>query len=822
MVELLHAELEYRIKNGESRIVEDYHKWSAELSQTELLELIGAEYRLRRRAEPNLTDAEYFERFPDLHDQLATVLHHAPPSANREKWWSSETSEQEEFDETRVKPTVVDAARGLKAGATFAGYTILGEIARGGMGVVYKAQQQHPNRTVALKLIRSGQLADDEEISRFHLEAEAAANVDHPNIVPIYEVGSQDGLYFFSMRYVPGPSIASQVADGALHPERSAELLQTSARAVHFAHQNGIVHRDLKPSNILLDQDGHPHVTDFGLAKQMDADSGLTLTGQIIGTPAYMSPEQALGQTDQIGPLSDVYALGAVLYTTLTGVPAFQGASEYDTIRQVISDEPVAPRQLNAAIDQDLETICLKALQKVPSQRYSSAEEFADDLERWRSHLPISARPVTSFERSKRWCRRNPAVAVLMGSIGFLLLAITIGTMVAVSMIAASNVEISMKNDALERIAVTLGSQNDALKVAEEIALLAAEQAQVEREQAQVERRRAEDNLDAARSAVDRFFTQVSEDKLLNLPAFESLRRTLLSDAVGYYQNFAKEYSEDSGDEIELTMELAAAKFRVAQTIYEGDDASAVRCGIAVLEGLNLLEDVIDQIENSEQLGPLRNGVYKGRLRLPIGSDGNKTGKFVADRLLETADRACHLWERMLALDEESEGLRNDLAGLYNVKALIQNSAGSGDDALVTYLQAIDIWKDLSEADPTNPNYQSDMAIAYSNMSDIYKSRQDWEKAVEYELKTLAIQKEIRSKHDAFFVFDRSLTEYELGLLYDDQLGQDDKALEHFERARKGFDHLVSVLGYGDIRDDIARRITSLMVADESPVMTNP
>ncbi|MCM2371887.1 WD40 domain-containing protein [Aporhodopirellula aestuarii] len=295
----------------------------------------------------------------------------------------------------------------------FGDYQLIEEIARGGMGVVYKARQVNLNRVVALKMILAGQLASKQDVLRFYQEAEAAANLNHPGIVPIFEVGQHEGQHFFSMGFVDGHSLAKRVGEGPLQPRDAAELLLKVAEAVEFAHRRGVVHRDLKPANILLDANDEPLVTDFGLAKKTEADSELTSTGQILGTPGYMPPEQAAGATEKIGPLADVYSLGAILYCVLTGRPPFQAANVLDTLMQVLEQEPVAPRQLNPQVPRDLETICLKCLQKDQQRRYESAQALADDLGRWLENKPILARPVGRAERTVKLVRRHPVVAGL-------------------------------------------------------------------------------------------------------------------------------------------------------------------------------------------------------------------------------------------------------------------------------------------------------------------------------------------------------------------------------------------------------------------------
>ncbi len=304
----------------------------------------------------------------------------------------------------------------------FGDYEIIREIARGGMGVVFHARQMALNRPVALKMILAGQLADQTEVRRFYLEAEAAANLDHPGIVPIYEVGQHEGQHYFSMAFIEGQSLAQKAARAPLPPREAAELLAQIADAIQYAHDRGVIHRDLKPANVLLDARGQPKVTDFGLAKKLAGDSGLTASGQVMGTPSYMPPEQAAGQHAQIGPLVDVYSLGAMLYCLLTGRPPFQSATAMDTLLQVLELDPVPLRQLNLGIPGDLETICLKCLEKNPARRYSSASALALDLRRYLAGEPIAARPVGQMERAGRWCRRNPVVAGLLAAL-FLVLA---------------------------------------------------------------------------------------------------------------------------------------------------------------------------------------------------------------------------------------------------------------------------------------------------------------------------------------------------------------------------------------------------------------
>ncbi len=347
--------------------------------------------------------------------------------------------------EKRVK-IPPEAAPAAPSDRRIGDYEILHEIARGGMGVVYRVRQVSLNREVALKMILPGQAASPRTLRRFRVEAEAAAHLDHPNIVPIYEVGELDGQAYFTMKLVeggclascleelrlPGPDQKPRPSRGTLlqKGERLAEVMATVARAIHHAHQRGILHRDLKPANILLDQDGRPMVTDFGLAKRVEQDIGLTQSQTVIGTASYMPPEQAQAK-NELTTSADVYSLGAILYELLTGQPPFVGGNYFDTLLKVVEEAPLPPRQRNRNVPPELDAVCLKCLDKDPAKRYGSAQELAEELERWRAGDPVSLVRPTPTERAWRWARRNRLAASLLATVGVLLLAATVGSLVA-------------------------------------------------------------------------------------------------------------------------------------------------------------------------------------------------------------------------------------------------------------------------------------------------------------------------------------------------------------------------------------------------------
>src|SRR5262245_20526103 len=340
------------------------------------------------------------------------------------------------------------------------GYELLGEIARGGMGVIFRARQLRPDRIVAIKVIAAGELASPRMIERFRTEAESAARLNHPNIVPIYEVGHQRGWHFFSMRLIEGCTLGAKLQGRGLSPQDAAHLMVKIARAVQHAHERAVLHRDLKPNNILMDVRGEPHLTDFGLAKMLESSVEMTSSNMVLGTLAYMSPEQAAGGTRDVTVAVDIYGLGAVLYEMLTGRPPFEAPSPHALLRMLAEDEPLPPSHVHSdrrksalikaakavsdkrrGIDQilatsaatnalfsDLDAICLKCLEKEPAHRYASAAELADDLERALHGEPIHAQPSTATQRVRKWVRRNPAKAGLVATAAVALLVITAGS----------------------------------------------------------------------------------------------------------------------------------------------------------------------------------------------------------------------------------------------------------------------------------------------------------------------------------------------------------------------------------------------------------
>ncbi len=354
---------------------------------------------------------------PDLGDELRELW----AVASLAEEFGSQSSPHDD-SENRCELPRLFAQAGTPT-QTFGDYELYEELGRGGMGVVYRARQKSLDRIVALKIILGGSAATNADLARFRGEAETAARLNHPHIVPVYDVGQQDGLPYFTMRYVTGTTLAHRLAEGPMSGREGARLLAPVARAIARAHEQGVLHRDLKPSNILLDAEGRPYVSDFGLAKRLLSDSDddprtrpfgpLTQTGAILGTPGYMSPEQAAGRRGVIGPGTDIYSLGAILYAMLTGRPPFQAATPVDTVLMVLEQDPVSPQLLNPRVDRDLEMVALKCLQKPTELRYSTAAELADDLDAYLADEPVSARSLRFTQILTRAFRETHHVGVL-------------------------------------------------------------------------------------------------------------------------------------------------------------------------------------------------------------------------------------------------------------------------------------------------------------------------------------------------------------------------------------------------------------------------
>ena len=526
----LRVDQQQRWQAGDHVSVDDYLRQYPALASSadQLSDLILSEMLLREARGESPKFEEYLRRYPQCASQLthrfrselATIVPSANLTTIDQSASASPVLETVQLDE--AGQLLAQEAAFQQGVPQIPGYRIVSELGRGGMGVVYRAKQLSANRDVALKVVRNDVLdtlaADTRQttLNRFQHEAHAAAKLEHENLVPVYDVGSSGSLRYYAMRFIEGTSLYDMIRHKALSNRDAARYIEPVARGLHYAHQQGVLHRDLKPHNIIIEaKTDQPRLTDFGLAKFMEERNELTHAGEVMGTPSYMSPEQAR-DSGRVTPLADVYSLGAALYHILTSRPPFQAANIAETLRQVFDEDPMPPRRLNSAIDRDLETICLKCLQKEPSRRYESAQALADDLKRYLNGEPILARPAGYVERTWRWCRRNPKLAAAIGT------AVTLAA-ITVTSIVVSNIRIS------------------------------AALAQADR------------NLQNALQVVDDLLTRVSEDDLLKTSGMDPLRRELLAKAQAHYQSFLDENANNP----RIRRELANAHLRVGVIEHE-------------------------------------------------------------------------------------------------------------------------------------------------------------------------------------------------------------------------------------------------------------
>eukprot|EP00913_Durusdinium_trenchii_P005691 g5309.t1 len=575
-------------------------------------------------------------------------------------------------------------AQPVAAGSRFGDYELLEEIARGGMGVVYKARQTRLNRIVALKMIKSGQLADAEEARRFQMEAEAAAALDHPGIVPVYEVGTFENQPFFSMGFIDGVGLNTQLKEGPLSPGEATRLVAAIAEAVDYAHQQGIVHRDLKPANILIDAQGNPRVTDFGLAKNVSEDSGVTTTGQVMGTPSYMPPEQALGKIDEIGPLADVYSLGALLYATLTGRPPFQAASVMETLKQVAGQEPVSPRLLNPAVSRDLETVCLKCLEKETDRRYESARHLVEELERIAADKPILARPVGRFAQFARWCRRNRTVAGIGGLALLLLLTLAVGGPL-----------MAFSQSQLRRRAVDNLREADAQRQR-------ADQNVVQLRQANL---RANGNLDRADDVVREFVIEIGREggPLSRYSDTQRLRRKLLVKGRDYFVKLIAD-----NPEARLSSRLADANFQLAALLAQlsGDQQQAIaayRTALRMLTALRREQPENAGLQNSIALTHQNLGV----LYRAAGKPDDARTEYLS---------ALQLQQHLVSAYPNARDYRHGLGSIQNNIGDLEQASGAPGKALAAFQRALSIRQRLVRENPTSVDFRRALSKVHGNL----------------------------------------------------------------------------------------------------------
>jgi serine/threonine-protein kinase len=595
------------------------------------------------------------------------------------------------------------------AAGSIPGYEILGTLGRGGMGVVYRAMQKGPNRVVALKMILAGAHADERDLMRFRIEAEAVGQLKHPNIVQVYEVGEQDGVPFFSLEFVEGGSLQDKITSAPPTPPQSAHLIQQLAQAMDYAHRQGIIHRDLKPANVLLTQDGVPKVTDFGLAKRLAEDSSQTRTGAILGTPSYMAPEQAAGKTKELGPAADIYALGSILYELLTGGPPFHGPTVYDTIQMVQDVEPVPPTRLHPKLPRDLETICLKALSKEPRKRYESAGLMAEDLRRFLNHEPILARPTPVWERVYKWARRRPTTAALVGVSSLAAIVFVFGLFAfARQQSQRAKQEALLKQEALDQEAIAEDQRREA-ELQRNRAVEQEKLAEQREHEAELQRARADKNFQHATAAVDEMLTRVAEEKLLNEPRMEKVRRDLLQKAVGFYQQF----SQEQENQAYLREETGRAHRRLGE-IHEllGDQAGAEK---DYRSAIDIFGDLVKKMPHQPDLASkLANTL--SQLQVVLQSLGRR----------QDAEQAFHksleLKKQLVSRFPNTADYRFDLATSLSNRGLFLLTQNRPAEAEEPYLQAVTILDRLAADFPKAGDYQLELAVTCKNYGALLSS----------------------------------------------------------------------------------------------------
>lgn len=670
-------------------------------------------------------------------------------------------------------------------------YELLEELGRGGMGIVYRAKQRSVNRIVALKIIRPDRLASmtqttrGKTIERFRNEAEAAARIHHDHLVTVYEVGCEAGCHYFSMRYVEGTSMSEVIRKNPAENRQAAAWMEPVCRAVDAVHRHGILHRDLKPQNILLENaTGRALLADFGLAKFADDEGGLTQTGDAVGTPAYMAPEQ-FEDASRVGVAADIYSLGATLYCALSGRPPFQASSPLQTMKQVLQADAVPLRQLNPAVDRDLETICMKCLEKSPEKRYATAADLADELQRYLAGQPILARPISLPERAARWCRRNPLIASLTGAT---MAAVVFGI-------------------------VALGVSHVRTEAA---------------------RQRSEESFQDAMSAVNDLFTRVSEERLLNEPGLQPVRRDLLQRAREYYERFLQRRASDPA----LKQELAATQFRMgliaeelespdaalawfdkarvqqqAQVAAQPDSTAAARALSLTLNAMGRVCLRLGQVDAAEKHFE---DAQKLRDKL-LAQAADPDDKFESERLLANSRMNLGLVEkhrgnfeqvRTMFLDAQAQrrkalparpkdrAMRRDLAkGFYNLANLAVDT--NDEAALREHIEeAIRRFQELVQENPRDLDDQYSLSLCYRLRADflaaLAQNDRQWEQpAIDDYASAARIVQRLSDLNPTVTKYLRELVRLHINLgQLSAQQEQLDDAIAHFRKALELLDQL--------------------------------
>ena len=718
------AELESRLLDGEDLRAESIlARFPAVAADEEAaLDLIYSEFVVRQRRGEHPAETDWYRRFPEKQEQLRRLFRfHALLAADL----SSPST-----NVSRHTPPGFPQAFQAPPGR-LGQYELFEEIGRGGMGVVYRARQRGLERSVALKLILSGELAAPEEVARFRTEALAAASLQHPNLIQVYEVGEDQGQHFLALEFVDGPSLEKHLAATPAALDETVQLVETLSHAMHHAHERGIIHRDLKPANILLSQSSGagdwgvetenqglqqsgpanppncsrplsqasiyhsqsliPKITDFGLAKRFQAEGGPTHTNALVGTPSYMAPEQTQQGKGEISPATDVYALGAVLYECLTGRPPFKGESAVDTLLQVRNREPVAPRQLRPNLPRDLETICLKCLAKEPQRRYRSALALAEDLARWRDGRPILARPTPVWERALKWVRRHPAVAGLI--------AVSVA---AVAILAAG---------------LLWRTQEQARELAQ--TQFEWERAEASLRIARAEWDRAETNLRTGGQLVDGFLEHLGTTGITHIPGLDLLVNNLLEQAL----HFRKGFLHQRGDDPALREQVARAYQQVSYLqLLLGRQEEADR---TLSESVAYYEKLMEEHPEDRD--------YKQRLTASLHNRADVLLKLPGRAKEATAllQRAIETQKSLANADTAERRYRLDLARHYHGMGGLFHQQKEFPTAEQYYRLALDLRKQLLREDAESPDFQYQVALSYLEMARLRRELADHQRSRE-------------------------------------------------------------------------------------------
>ncbi len=837
IVAVLLVDQRERWQRGERILAETYLERHPEFRGDDeaAVELIYGEFLLREMHAETPTTAEYAARFPChagwLEKQFA--LH---------RMLQNEASSQHP-----ANPTVSEADRVTSASFVepespgvpkVPGYELLSELGRGGMAVVYRARQLQPSRLVALKMLLAGGHAGGDQRARFQGETNAIARLQHPNIVGIFEVGFADNLPFFSMELVEGGSLSDRLAGIPQQPRQAAALVEVLARAVHYAHERGVVHRDLKPANILLSfsRDAEssersaedsasplnkvvPKIADFGLARmEQTGPTGLTMSGDVLGTPCYMAPEQATGAGHTVGLAADVWALGSILYEMLAGLPPFRAATVLETLEQIRTQEPLAPSRLQPRLPRDLETICLKCLAKEPSRRYASAALLADDLGRFLAGQPILARPTPHWERAWKWARRRPLASA----------SLTLAALALASLLGLWG-----------WFTVRLGTERN--------------RAENNAEQRDQQRLRAESNEDRAFEGIDRFLNRVADKQLAALPGLENVRRELLTEALKVSQAIL----EQEGSSVRARRQVALAYRRCAriynvlqnaeQELYHHQQAVRLHRQLAEefpddpyyryelskdLRNLAVLHfnihahDWLEQTEKAAQESiELRQYLVDGypdnddyRASLPLtwvvmAKIRRRQGKLdVAEKMYRDA---LAVEEALVQRNPDSVPYRTQLVNTCHSLGILLYFRKELKEAERIWIRGRDVLKSLAKEPPLNPDILQKLAMAYNNLGILYLATNRPELALKAGQGGLEIHQRLARSHwsNPFHRGDVASALNNLGRIFD-RLGKPDEAERHYEAACQKYRDLAR--DFPDrkpIGSDLAKSCTNLSVA---------